>query len=118
MELEPQAALEAATQVCWSQGYAASSLPDLLAATGLSRSSLYQRFGVEQALFERCLEHDRRAMETRMRDALDAAPDGRHFIQALADFLVAGLSGLRTRVKAGIDESGTTTHAGAGAPGA
>lgn len=39
-------------QLFWSQGYEATSLQDLLAATGLSKSSLYESFGNKQSLFE------------------------------------------------------------------
>ena len=72
--------MQAAMEQFWASGYEATSLPDLLDATQLSRSSLYQAFGGKQALFERCLEHylaDR--LET-MGKALEATPDGRSFI--------------------------------------
>ncbi|BFN28261.1 HTH-type transcriptional repressor ComR [Pseudomonas sp. SCT] len=39
-------------QLFWSKGYEATSLQELLAATGLSKSSLYESFGNKQSLFE------------------------------------------------------------------
>ncbi|WP_238530373.1 TetR/AcrR family transcriptional regulator [Pseudomonas sp. S9] len=48
----PEQALESAMQVFWQRGYEATSLQDLLAATGLSKSSLYQTYPSKQAWFE------------------------------------------------------------------
>ncbi|MCF8478750.1 MAG: TetR/AcrR family transcriptional regulator [Pseudolabrys sp.] len=44
-EFDADSALESAMQLFWSQGYEATSLDELCAATGLSRSSLYAAFG-------------------------------------------------------------------------
>ncbi|GAB4208844.1 MAG: TetR/AcrR family transcriptional regulator [Roseiflexaceae bacterium] len=43
--------LRLAMHVFWSKGYEAASLADILAATGLSKSSLYATFGDKHALF-------------------------------------------------------------------
>lgn len=43
---------QAAMRVFWRKGYDATTIPDLLEATGLSRSSLYESFGDKAALFE------------------------------------------------------------------
>lgn len=47
--------LNAAIGVFWGHGYANASVSDLTEATGLSRSSLYQRFGDKDGLFNECL---------------------------------------------------------------
>lgn len=65
--------LEKAMQLFWSQGYEATSLQDLLTATGLARSSLYESFGSKQRLFEAAFErysHQRAAdMQRRLEQA-------------------------------------------------
>jgi TetR/AcrR family transcriptional repressor of nem operon len=42
---EPDAAIDRALDMFWSKGYETTSLDDLCAATGLSRSSFYATFG-------------------------------------------------------------------------
>lgn len=47
--------IDAAMDVFWRHGYVASSINQLTAATGLSRSSLYQRFHDKNGLFQEAL---------------------------------------------------------------
>jgi AcrR family transcriptional regulator len=47
--------IDAAIGVFWRLGYAATSISELTDATGLSRSSLYQRFGDKDGLFREAL---------------------------------------------------------------
>lgn len=54
-EFEPAEIAEAAMQVFWRRGYAATSIQDLVDGTGLSRSSLYNTFESKQGLFEEAL---------------------------------------------------------------
>ena len=51
------AALDEVTAAFWNRGYEATSLADLEAGTGLSRSSLYQAFGGKREMFEAALTH-------------------------------------------------------------
>ena len=60
---EEEDALEQATDLFWRQGYAPTSLNDLLEHMGISRQSLYNTFGDKQQLFRRVLDH---YVETRM----------------------------------------------------
>ncbi len=67
-------ALDAAMQVFWHKGYEAASMADLLAATGLTRGSLYNAFGGKPALFERALlryDQDYRSRLIAQLEALD-----------------------------------------------
>lgn len=48
---DPDAALTQAMDVFWKKGFAATSLDDLSAATGLNRPSLYGAFGDKRALY-------------------------------------------------------------------
>ncbi|ULQ47513.1 TetR/AcrR family transcriptional regulator [Flagellatimonas centrodinii] len=49
-------ALERALSAFWTNGYKATSLDQLLAATGLSKSSLYDTFGSKRQLLVSCLD--------------------------------------------------------------
>ena len=54
-EFDEEEVLERALELFWRRGYAATSLDDLTAATGLRRGSLYAAFGDKEALFLTCL---------------------------------------------------------------
>lgn len=49
---DTSAAVQAARDLFWDQGYEATSLADLEEATGLNRSSLYHAFGSKRGLFD------------------------------------------------------------------
>jgi AcrR family transcriptional regulator len=48
---DPDEALKAARDVFWVKGYAATSLDDIAAATGMNRPSLYAAFGDKEAIY-------------------------------------------------------------------
>lgn len=48
---DPADALRAARDVFWVKGYAATSLDDIAAATGMNRPSLYAAFGDKQGIY-------------------------------------------------------------------
>jgi AcrR family transcriptional regulator len=54
-QYDESAVVDAAMIVFWRHGYAAASINELTAATGLSRSSLYQRFQDKDGLFQEAL---------------------------------------------------------------
>src|ERR1043165_6246803 len=56
---DADAVLDKARAVFWNLGYAATSLDDLAAATGLNRPSLYAAFGDKHALYMAALERSR-----------------------------------------------------------
>ena len=54
-EFDVDVALNAAMEAFWAKGYEATSLCDLMAATGLHKGSLYQAFGDKHSLFIQAL---------------------------------------------------------------
>ena len=50
-QYDPDRALAKAATAFWKYGYGATSLDDLVAATGMNRPSLYAAFGDKQALY-------------------------------------------------------------------
>jgi len=81
LEFDPDVALEAAMNLFWHKGYESSSLQDLLAATGLSRSSFYQTFKSKHTLFQRCLQHYQKMLTDEMMAQFDDAATGKVFIE-------------------------------------
>ncbi len=55
-EFDSQIVLDKALDVFWRQGYAETSIPDLLQATGLQRQSLYNAFGDKHKLYLAALD--------------------------------------------------------------
>ena len=49
--------LQKALDTFWTRGYGATSIEDLVAATGINRASLYATFGDKHQLFVRALRH-------------------------------------------------------------
>ena len=62
---EPDVALRQAMEAFWKTGYAATSLDDLSAATGMNRPSLYAAFGDKQDIYVKAY----RRYRAQMRDA-------------------------------------------------
>jgi len=56
-EFDMDAALDGAMQIFWRLGYAATNLPDLLRAMGLSRGSFYKAFGDKHSAYLAALDH-------------------------------------------------------------
>src|SRR5580658_4510629 len=55
-QYDPERALGKAAEAFWKYGYAATSLDDLAAATGMNRPSLYAAFGDKRDLYLKTLE--------------------------------------------------------------
>lgn len=83
LQHQPDVALTAAMQTFWRLGYHHTSLRDLLAAMGVSRSSLYQLYGNKEALFLTALARYREQLLDNLRTSLDQAPSAWAFIDNL-----------------------------------
>jgi len=55
---------DSAMELFWTRGYTATSLDDLVNATGVSRHGIYSDFGGKHALFLSCLDHYRATIVT------------------------------------------------------
>jgi TetR/AcrR family transcriptional repressor of nem operon len=81
-------------QAFWAKGYKATSLDDLCAATGLSRSSLYAAFGGKRTLLHRSLERYGEQGVARIAAALARPGPVREaiasFVSDVIDRIVAG----------------------------
>lgn len=97
VEFDTRLALDRALLCFWRTGYHATSLPDLLAAMGIGRSSLYAAFGDKRALFESCLD----LFAERTRERLERARATRPPLDALQHFLARHLDGPRAHADLG-----------------
>ena len=85
-EFDENGAREVAMQLFWAKGYEATSLSNLLAAMGISKSSFYQTFESKHTLFEQCLNQYRDIIVSTMSKGLANAPTSMAFIRhALVD---------------------------------
>ena len=85
-EFDENGAREVAMQLFWAKGYEATSLSNLLAAMGISKSSFYQTFESKHTLFEQCLNQYRDIIVSSMSKGLANAPTSMAFIRhALVD---------------------------------
>lgn len=55
-QFDESAALAAALETFWSQGLAATTMPDLARATGVQRGSLYNAYGDKETIFLRAFD--------------------------------------------------------------
>lgn len=81
--------LDRATKVFWAKGYEATSMADLLKATGINKGSLYNAFGSKKALFTQAfLKYDREQRQATLAQ-LKSMNDPVGSIEALFDGLIA-----------------------------
>lgn len=95
LEFNKTAALNKAIVLFWRKGYQAASLPDLLEAMDISRSSFYATFGDKRSLYIECLG----IFGKRTKDFLLKARDAKAPLDALRSFFentVAEQRGQRT----------------------
>jgi TetR/AcrR family transcriptional regulator, copper-responsive repressor len=82
---DPDKAVAKAREAFWTQGFAATSLDDLSAATGMNRPSLYAAFGDKRALYLETLRRTKDGLLAGTRAALALPGD----LQTNLDFYFA-----------------------------
>jgi AcrR family transcriptional regulator len=96
---EPEAALIGAMDVFWAEGFAATSLDELSAATGLNRPSLYGAFGDKRALYlqayRRYREHVRDSFAPLLAEDAPLREKLARILNAALDLYLSGHSGPR-----------------------
>ncbi len=88
-QYDPETALDRARNAFWDTGYAATSLDDLSAATGLNRPSLYGAFGDKQALYLASLRRSRAELTASLTAALAPAEPLRQALARVFDSAAA-----------------------------
>ena len=58
-EFDPEQALEKALELFWRDGYAETTMRDVVTYTGVAHAGLYNAFGGKQELFKKALIHHR-----------------------------------------------------------
>ncbi|HML08273.1 MAG TPA: TetR/AcrR family transcriptional regulator [Xanthobacteraceae bacterium] len=98
-QYDPDQALAKAAETFWKKGYAATSLDDLVAATGMQRPSLYAAFGDKQQLYLKTLERYQQRSRAMSLELLADHPSLRVFLkrfyQAALDIYRTGGSDAR-----------------------
>lgn len=96
---EPETALVQAMDVFWGHGFAAASLDDISAATGLNRPSLYGAFGDKRALYLQAYSQYRRRMNETFQPLFQARKPLRaklrRILTAALDLYLSGENGPR-----------------------
>ena len=96
---EPDAALARAMDAFWKDGFTATSLDDLSAATGLNRPSLYGAFGDKRALYiqayRRYREHVREAFAPLFAETAPLRDKLRRILLTALDLYLSGEEGPR-----------------------
>ncbi len=90
-EFDVDDALNAAMETFWAKGYEATSLTDLMSATGLHKGSLYQAFGNKHSLFiaalKRYLQDMRRGKNELLANAISPLDGLRAVAHGMVDLV-------------------------------
>jgi TetR/AcrR family transcriptional repressor of nem operon len=81
-EFDYEQVLDKAVETFWSKGYEATSIQDLVNATGLHRGSIYAAFGSKQELFLSVLDRYNHVVVRRLLELLDSEPSGKAGIRS------------------------------------
>ncbi|MCD9120426.1 MULTISPECIES: TetR/AcrR family transcriptional regulator [Cupriavidus] len=95
-------ALDKALALFWQKGYAATSMQELAAATGVQRGSLYNAYGDKETLFLRVFDLYRERFVGQMREALDKP----RLRDALRGFFGCVIASMTTSMASGMPTRG------------
>ncbi len=82
-QFDIETVLDAAVGIFWKQGYNATSASDLVAALGVSRSSLYDTFGDKRNLYLQALHRYRKRVIGKQLYLIETSSDLRETIEAI-----------------------------------
>lgn len=85
LQFDPEQAVQQAMLLFWAQGYEGTSTSQLMAAMGLSKSSLYQTFGSKDELFNLCLDRYGEMTADYLRETLAQTESPRQFLLDLIE---------------------------------
>jgi AcrR family transcriptional regulator len=80
---DPDVVLDEAMRLLWRQGEAVTGIQDIVAVTGINRSSLYATFGSKQGLYQAAL---RRYLQRQSQPVFDRLADGERGLDGIAEF--------------------------------
>ena len=86
-QFDPDEVLDQLLRVFWEKGFEATSISDLVEATGLNKSSLYNEFGSKDAAYRRALEHYMEARLAIFREVLANGTGGLEDVETLLAFM-------------------------------
>jgi AcrR family transcriptional regulator len=81
-QFDADAALDRALEVFWARGYEGATLPELTAAMGINRPSLYAAFGNKEQLFRKAVDRYQTGRMAFVAEALKR-PTARAVVEAL-----------------------------------
>jgi TetR/AcrR family transcriptional repressor of nem operon len=97
-EFEVDDVVDSLVDVFWSQGYEATSMSDIVEATGLNKSSLYNSFGSKEQLFQAAVTRYVETRQSMLQGVLRHGEGGIDDIMTFLEFVeqeVAGVFGSR-----------------------
>ncbi len=90
LQHDKQQVVTEAMKLFWSKGYTATSMAELLSATGLKSGSLYASFQSKQGLFLQALDHFAEVGLTNVKSVLTASDKEADNLYALFEFVIEG----------------------------
>jgi TetR/AcrR family transcriptional regulator, transcriptional repressor for nem operon len=91
-QFDEDALLEVALKTFWQNGFAATSMIDMAAATGVQRGSLYNAYGDKEQLFLLAFERYASRFLDSVRQALSSDPDPAVALMAWFEQVIANMS--------------------------